>query len=266
MRKKTVNHLADTIFWYALYFLPVLAYLIFVFSAPFAQKGSNGNIPVNVEYHEQYYATIQKGSTVSLAMPSIAPNVKKDYYALTIAGYYNDDLGERVAFKYPVIVCKESYDGVKFSSGTPVMRITDDMASLASDFTFPVPTNSFSGSFTLWNCTAVANQSWGNIPMGSNPPVLYAVKYIIDERPLEELTYNFEDFVREVGFGFASENVIVNTLFGLFGRTGFFPLFNTRAPFIIFGWFIGVYLGHLAVDFLLFIPRWAHKFIKDFTE
>lgn len=28
MRKRTVNHLADTIFWYLLYFLPVLAYLL----------------------------------------------------------------------------------------------------------------------------------------------------------------------------------------------------------------------------------------------
>lgn len=264
MRKRTIKHVADTVFWYALYFLPVLAYLIFVFSAPFAQKGENENIPVNVEYREQHYATIQKDSVVMLALPTVT--ITRDYYALTISGFYYNDLGTRLAYKYPVIVCKESYTDLEFSPDMPLMRITDDMGSLAEDFTFPVPTTEFSGAFSLYNCTAVANQQWGNIPVGSDPPVLYSTKYIIDEKPLEELTYNFEDFVREVGFGFASDNVIVNTLGALFGNTGVFPLFNTRVPFIIFGWFIGVYLLHLAVDFLLFIPRWTHKFIKDFTE
>lgn len=28
MRKKTVNHLADTIFWYLLYFLPVICFIL----------------------------------------------------------------------------------------------------------------------------------------------------------------------------------------------------------------------------------------------
>lgn len=28
MRKKTVNHLADTIFWYVVYFLPIIIYLL----------------------------------------------------------------------------------------------------------------------------------------------------------------------------------------------------------------------------------------------
>lgn len=32
MRKRLVNHIADTGFWYVLYFLPVLAFLIYMFS------------------------------------------------------------------------------------------------------------------------------------------------------------------------------------------------------------------------------------------
>lgn len=34
MRKKTVNHLADTLFWYLLYFLPVLGFLIILATKP----------------------------------------------------------------------------------------------------------------------------------------------------------------------------------------------------------------------------------------
>lgn len=34
MRKRQVNHLADTIFWYMLYFLPVLGFLIYLIAEP----------------------------------------------------------------------------------------------------------------------------------------------------------------------------------------------------------------------------------------
>lgn len=32
MRKRIVNHIADTWFWYLLYFLPVLAFMLYLFS------------------------------------------------------------------------------------------------------------------------------------------------------------------------------------------------------------------------------------------
>ena len=34
MRKKTVSYVADTIFWYVLYFLPIIAYLLYLFAEP----------------------------------------------------------------------------------------------------------------------------------------------------------------------------------------------------------------------------------------
>lgn len=34
MRKRTVSHIAITVFWYVLYFLPVIAYLLFLFIHP----------------------------------------------------------------------------------------------------------------------------------------------------------------------------------------------------------------------------------------
>ena len=39
MRKRSITHVAKTVFWYALYFLPVLAYLIFLFTNPLPEEG-----------------------------------------------------------------------------------------------------------------------------------------------------------------------------------------------------------------------------------
>lgn len=38
MRKKTVNHIAITCFWYVLYFLPVISYLLYLFIHPGASS------------------------------------------------------------------------------------------------------------------------------------------------------------------------------------------------------------------------------------
>ena len=34
MRKKTVSHVADTVFWYLIYFFPVICYLVFLLAEP----------------------------------------------------------------------------------------------------------------------------------------------------------------------------------------------------------------------------------------
>ena len=48
--------------------------------------------------------------------------------------------------------------------------------------------------------------------------------------------------------------------------SGMLPLFKTNMPTIILSWFVSTYIVHLAIDVLLFIPRFAHKFIEKTTQ
>lgn len=61
-------------------------------------------------------------------------------------------------------------------------------------------------------------------------------------------------------------NPICEALMSIFTfEGGIFPSFTQEALYGIvgfFGWFISVYMCHLMVDFILFIPRLAHKWLK----
>lgn len=74
----------------------------------------------------------------------------------------------------------------------------------------------------------------------------------------------FEDIVYSVFPG----NPVSTALQSIFGESGVLPFFESGFTWILdfFAWFVGVYLCHLAVDFLLFIPRIAHKYMKKFTN
>ncbi len=70
-------------------------------------------------------------------------------------------------------------------------------------------------------------------------------------------------------FHILDSNVIYVSLVDLFGSNGQLPLFDTTSAnsiLLYFTYFIICNIAHLAVDFLLFIPRLAHKFIGDITE
>ena len=97
-------------------------------------------------------------------------------------------------------------------------------------------------------------------------PVLCYFLYLFAEPSSGSTVVSFSAFFENIGIGFVSHNVVVSALSSLFGSTGILPLFSTDVPFIIFGWFICTFIGHLAVDFLLFIPRLCHKFMEKFTQ
>ena len=97
-------------------------------------------------------------------------------------------------------------------------------------------------------------------------PVLAYLLYSFVLPPYATEVLNFELFFENVGFGFVADNVIITSLSSIFGIDGVFPIFSTNMPFIIFTWFIGIYIMHLAVDFLLFIPRLAHKWLNKLTK
>lgn len=68
---------------------------------------------------------------------------------------------------------------------------------------------------------------------------------------------------QNLGFVFDSSNIIFVTIQDLFGSSGVLPLWSTDSTGItlIVTWFVTVFVVHLAVDFILFIPRLCHKFM-----
>lgn len=97
-------------------------------------------------------------------------------------------------------------------------------------------------------------------------PVIFYIFYLIAEPSSGGNFVNFIQFFADSGFAIVTDNIIITTLRDIFSTGGTFPLFNTDLPYIIFTWFIGTYIIHLCVDFLLFIPRLAHKYMKSLTE
>ena len=68
-------------------------------------------------------------------------------------------------------------------------------------------------------------------------------------------------------FGFNNDGLIYNTLFDIFGTDGLFGVVNLSSPILFyFQYFVTVYLIHLCVDFIIFIPRLAHKWLNKFTK
>lgn len=65
----------------------------------------------------------------------------------------------------------------------------------------------------------------------------------------------------DAGLGIVTNNPIFDSLNSIFGASGTFPLFASADVICYMTYFISTFIIHLAVDFLLFIPRLAHKWM-----
>lgn len=75
---------------------------------------------------------------------------------------------------------------------------------------------------------------------------------------------SFSAFFDKFGIPFLSD-VVNSALTSIFGADGILPLYGATVVIPVFSWYISTMIIHLAVDFLLFIPRLAHKFMNKFT-
>lgn len=66
-------------------------------------------------------------------------------------------------------------------------------------------------------------------------------------------------------FGVLTSNPVASALQDIFGTDGMLPLFENDGYLLYFAYFVQVFIIHLAVDFLLFIPRYAHKWLAVLT-
>ncbi len=76
----------------------------------------------------------------------------------------------------------------------------------------------------------------------------------------------FLPFMKNLGL--MDSGIIYNSLSDLFGSSGILPLFSAdnNAILLFLSYFVSVQIVHLAVDFLLFIPRIGHKYMNTFTQ
>lgn len=95
-------------------------------------------------------------------------------------------------------------------------------------------------------------------------PVLVYVLSIISPNGITGATLDFAVFIENYPV-FTNYNIIYTTLVEIFGVNGVMPLLG-NSVLLVFSWFVSVYIIHLAVDFLLFIPKLCHKFMNDYTE
>ena len=65
-----------------------------------------------------------------------------------------------------------------------------------------------------------------------------------------------------MGLEIFSNNQIFISLSNIFATTGVLPLFTNSDIILYMSYFISVFLIHLFVDFILFIPRLAHKWLN----
>lgn len=93
------------------------------------------------------------------------------------------------------------------------------------------------------------------------PVILYAFSFLSH-------TYTpvtFSEFLSFIGVK-VDTTLVFGTLLDLFSSSGVFPLFDSPEIISCLAWFINVEIIHLAVDFILFIPRLCHVWLHNFTS
>lgn len=98
------------------------------------------------------------------------------------------------------------------------------------------------------------------------PLVLYGIQFLAYE--LTVVSSDLPTFLEYMqNFGLSTTSVCYTALQELFGSTGVLPLFASgdNAVVLFLSYFVTVQIVHLAVDFLLFIPRLSHKWLEKMT-
>ncbi|MBE5757327.1 MAG: hypothetical protein E7345_00135 [Clostridiales bacterium] len=72
--------------------------------------------------------------------------------------------------------------------------------------------------------------------------------------------------ISTLGLDILNDSVIYTTLNSVVGAGGILPLFSSPDILIFFTYYICVYILHLLVDIVIFIPKIAHKWLNTFTQ
>ena len=97
-------------------------------------------------------------------------------------------------------------------------------------------------------------------------PIIAYLLYLFAEPASGATVLNLGAFMESSGFILAENNVIYTALQGVLGANGVLPLFASGGALMFLSYFCAVYLAHLVVDVLVFIPRLCHKWLNSFTK
>ena len=76
----------------------------------------------------------------------------------------------------------------------------------------------------------------------------------------------FGSVFESVGLNIATDSVAYISLSAIFGEGGTLPLFASSDLLVFMSYYINVFICHLFVDFILFIPKLAKKWLNKFTQ
>lgn len=72
--------------------------------------------------------------------------------------------------------------------------------------------------------------------------------------------------INTLGLNVLQDSIVFTSLSSIFGTGGVLPFFQSPDILLFFTYYICVYILHLLVDFVIFIPRIAHKWLNHFTQ
>ena len=98
--------------------------------------------------------------------------------------------------------------------------------------------------------------------LGVVPLILYVV-YVAKNGNFD---FTIIDMFESIGFGLVvdSSNVVYTALSSIFGVGGILPFISSNGLLYFLSYFIIVFILHLFIDFVLFIPRLAMKWLDSF--
>ena len=96
------------------------------------------------------------------------------------------------------------------------------------------------------------------------PMLVYVVQYFYGGANPNYVVRDFTAIMQE--FSITSVNIIADVMENIFGANGIMPLFQSPAILQFFAYFASCLIAHLAVDFVLFIPRLCHKWLNKFYQ
>ena len=94
------------------------------------------------------------------------------------------------------------------------------------------------------------------------PVIGYLIFLIAEPSSGVTVSLTFSGFMDSIGFGVLTDNIIFSVLSDIFGVNGLLPIFVNDSLIAYFTYFIGVFVIHVLVDVVLFIPRLAHKWMN----
>ena len=69
-----------------------------------------------------------------------------------------------------------------------------------------------------------------------------------------------------IGLNIAENSIAFTTLSQIFGVDGILPLFASTDVLVFLTYYVNVFIAHIFVDFILFIPKLAKKWLNKFTQ